>query len=64
LLLRSQVDDLGWCAQELSRLPFAFEIRRPAELRTALAAHAGRLLRLARGESCAGSSGLSSRSRL
>jgi predicted DNA-binding transcriptional regulator YafY len=36
VLLRSQVDDLRWFARELARLPFAFEIRRPARLRAAL----------------------------
>jgi predicted DNA-binding transcriptional regulator YafY len=36
VLLRSQVDDLLWFARELARLPFAFEIRRPAALRAAL----------------------------
>ncbi len=45
VLLRSQVDDLAWFARELARLPCAFEIRRPAELRAAMAAHARRLLR-------------------
>jgi len=49
VLLRSQADDLGWFAQELSRLPFPFEILRPAGLRRALAANARRLLRLAAG---------------
>ncbi len=49
VLLRSQVDDLGWFALELSRLPFAFDIRTPRALRAALAANARRLLGLARG---------------
>jgi predicted DNA-binding transcriptional regulator YafY len=47
VLLRSQADDLAWFAQELSRLPFSFEILRPAGLRRALAANGRRLLRLA-----------------
>ncbi len=47
VLLRSQTDDLRWFALELSRLPFAFEIRRPAAMREALAAHARQLLALA-----------------
>jgi predicted DNA-binding transcriptional regulator YafY len=34
--LLGQTDDLDWFARELARLPFAFEIRRPRELRTAL----------------------------
>jgi predicted DNA-binding transcriptional regulator YafY len=45
VLLSAQADDLDWFARELSRLPFAFEIRSPPELREALAAHARRLLR-------------------
>ena len=49
VLLRSSADDLGWFAQELSRLPFPFEILRPAGLRRALAANGRRLLRLAEG---------------
>jgi len=36
VLLRSQVDDLSWLARELARLPFGFEVRRPAELLAAL----------------------------
>jgi predicted DNA-binding transcriptional regulator YafY len=46
VLLRAQADDLGWFAQELSRLPFGFEIQSPAALREALAQNARRLLRL------------------
>ena len=49
VLLRAQADDLGWFARELSRLPFAFEIGRPRELRTALRAHARALVRTASG---------------
>jgi predicted DNA-binding transcriptional regulator YafY len=48
VLLRAQVDDVHWFARELSRLPFDFEIRQPAELREALESHAMRLHRLAR----------------
>jgi predicted DNA-binding transcriptional regulator YafY len=47
VLLRSEVDDLAWFASELARLPFEIEVRRPDGLRTALAAHARRLLRAA-----------------
>ena len=45
--LHAQVDDLTWFAQELARLPFAFEIRKPPGLRRALRAVARRLLELA-----------------
>src|SRR5260370_21476779 len=45
VLLRSQVDDLDWFARELARLPCDFAVRRPAELRQAVTAHALRLLR-------------------
>ena len=45
--LTISADDLDWVARELARLPFDFEIRRPAELRTKLAAHARRLARRA-----------------
>ena|SRR5687767_5188091 len=44
VLLRSQADDLDWFARELSRLPFAFEVRKPASLNEAIAANARRLL--------------------
>jgi len=47
VLLLGQTEDLRWFALELSRLPFAFEIRRPAALRSALAEHAEALLGLA-----------------
>ncbi|MFC5474335.1 helix-turn-helix transcriptional regulator [Paraherbaspirillum soli] len=47
VLIRNQSDDLDWFARQLARLPFAFEIRRPAELRDALKACAKRLLQLA-----------------
>jgi hypothetical protein len=36
VLLRSQVDDLRWFARELARLPFAFQVRQPVELFTAV----------------------------
>jgi predicted DNA-binding transcriptional regulator YafY len=45
VLMRGQTDDLDWLARELAHLPFTFEIRRPAALRAALAAHAQELLR-------------------
>lgn len=45
VMLHSQVDDLDWFARELARLPWPFEIIRPAALRRALAKHARRLLR-------------------
>jgi predicted DNA-binding transcriptional regulator YafY len=47
VLLRGQVDSLPWFARELARLPFAFEIRKPAALRRALEAVARRLLKVA-----------------
>ena len=45
--LRGGVDSLRWFAQELARLPFGFEIRRPAALRRALQAVARELLKRA-----------------
>ncbi|MGX9720014.1 helix-turn-helix transcriptional regulator [Stenotrophomonas acidaminiphila] len=45
--LCAQADDLDWFARELSRLPFDFQVRRPAALRDALQAQAARLQRLA-----------------
>jgi len=45
VVLRAQIDDLVWFARELARLPFAFEIKRPDKLRTALASVATRLLK-------------------
>jgi predicted DNA-binding transcriptional regulator YafY len=48
VLLRGQTDDLDWFARELARLPFAFEVKRPAALREALEACARRLLQRAR----------------
>jgi hypothetical protein len=50
VLLRGQVDSLPWFARELARLPFAFEIRKPAALRRALEAVAQRLLGIAEGQ--------------
>lgn len=47
VLLRGQAESLDWFALELSRLPFAFEIRHPPALREVLAAHARRLLEMA-----------------
>lgn len=40
VLLRSQTDDLDWFARELARMPWRFEIRKPLELRSAVARHA------------------------
>jgi predicted DNA-binding transcriptional regulator YafY len=47
VVLHAQADDLHWLARELARLPFAFAVRRPRELRTAVAALARRLARQA-----------------
>jgi hypothetical protein len=47
VLLRSEVDSLPWFAHELARLPFAFEIRKPAALRHALRSLAERLIEVA-----------------
>jgi len=47
VLLRAQADDLDWFARELARLPFAFSVRSPAALATAVARHAERLRRAA-----------------
>jgi predicted DNA-binding transcriptional regulator YafY len=46
-LLRSQADDLGWFARQLARLPFEFQVRSPAALRTAVAVVGRRLMRTA-----------------
>ncbi|HXZ47888.1 MAG TPA: YafY family protein [Usitatibacter sp.] len=43
VLLRGSADDLEWCARELMRLPFRFEVRAPAALRETLARLAGEL---------------------
>ena len=37
--LEAEVDELAWMARELTRLPFPFEIRKPAALKRALAQH-------------------------
>ncbi len=47
VLLRSSADDLGWFARELARLPFDFEIRTPARLRSEVRRGAARLHKLA-----------------
>lgn len=44
VLVHSQADDLDWFARELARMPFAFEIRHPPELRDAVRICARRLL--------------------
>ncbi len=44
VLLRAQTEELDWMARELARLSFDFEVLQPPELRTALEAHARRLL--------------------
>ena len=48
VLLRSEADDLDWFVRELARLPFTFEVVSPAALAARVAAHARRLLKLAR----------------
>ena len=40
VLLRSQADDLNWFARELARLPWPFEVIKPAELIHAVVRHA------------------------
>lgn len=45
VLLRTRTDSLDWFARQLARLPFEFDILLPDELRSALAAHIGRLQR-------------------
>lgn len=45
VLLRGSADDLDWCARELMRLPFRFEVRSPAALRHAVARLAGAIAR-------------------
>ena len=47
VLLRAQVEDLGWCARELSRLSFDFSVKAPAALRTTLLRAARRMERIA-----------------
>ena len=44
VMLRGSVDELDWYARELMRLPFTFEVRGPAALRTTIARLAGELL--------------------
>jgi predicted DNA-binding transcriptional regulator YafY len=44
VLLRSQADSIDWFARELSRLPWAFEVRRPAALVDAVRRNAARLM--------------------
>jgi hypothetical protein len=48
VLLRTGADDLAWFARQLAALPFGFEIRAPAALRTELVRCATRLRTLAR----------------
>jgi predicted DNA-binding transcriptional regulator YafY len=43
VLLKGSADDLEWYARELMRLPFEFEVRRPAALRSTLGRLAARL---------------------
>jgi predicted DNA-binding transcriptional regulator YafY len=45
VLLRGSADELDWYARELMRLPFRFEVRSPAELRTVLGKLATELAR-------------------
>jgi predicted DNA-binding transcriptional regulator YafY len=47
VVLHAQADDLDWLARELARLPFAFSVRTPRALRTAVGALARRLARQA-----------------
>jgi predicted DNA-binding transcriptional regulator YafY len=47
VVLHNQSDDLGWFAQQLASLPFDFEIRKPAQLRTEVIGLAQRLLKCA-----------------
>jgi predicted DNA-binding transcriptional regulator YafY len=48
VLLRGRTDDAAWYAQQLARLPFAFEVRAPDAVREALRQHAQTLLSAAR----------------
>ena len=43
VMLKGSADELDWYARELMRLPFAFDVRAPAELRATLARLAGEL---------------------
>jgi hypothetical protein len=45
VLLRGSADDLEWCARELMRLPFRFDVRAPVALREAVAKIAGDIAR-------------------
>ncbi len=45
ILVRGSADDLEWYARELMRLPFAFEVRAPVELKRTLAKIAGEIAR-------------------
>ena len=47
VLVHNQSDDLDWFARQLARLPFAFEILHPPELRDAVRTCAQRLMALA-----------------
>jgi predicted DNA-binding transcriptional regulator YafY len=47
VLLRSHEDDLAWYARQLARLPFAFVVQQPRELRGELRKHAEHLRRVA-----------------
>ena len=44
VILRDSIDGLDWLAQQISRFPFDFVLRAPAELRGALRRQAERLL--------------------
>ncbi|MBW3568185.1 MAG: YafY family transcriptional regulator [Proteobacteria bacterium] len=50
VLLRARTDSIDWFARQLSRLSFAFDIREPGELRTAVYRHANRLVQQHRTE--------------
>jgi predicted DNA-binding transcriptional regulator YafY len=52
VLLRSSADDLAWFARQLAGVPFDFEIRTPAALRSELAICAARLRALAKRGGC------------
>jgi predicted DNA-binding transcriptional regulator YafY len=43
VLLRGSADDLEWCARELMRLPFRFEVRSPDSLRRTIGRIAGEI---------------------
>jgi predicted DNA-binding transcriptional regulator YafY len=45
ILVRGSADELDWYARELMRLPFAFEVRSPVELKRMLAKLAGDIAR-------------------